>query len=191
MGIGKGQPGYIKARKMKYLAAAIVEFAIVIALVVLGVMQTGSRLNLLTVIAAVGCLPAAKMLVEFIAMAPHRSVEPAVYQELQEKAPALTKAFDLVITGNNKIMPVEAFVISGHTVCGYTTSPKTDEVKLARYLKELFASGHCEKVTVKIFHDYSAFLSRAEGMNSIAVVEHADPGGREKKLLQMLLTVSM
>ena len=61
----KGQPGYVKARKQKYLLGAVVEFAIVIAIFVTGYIQAGSRLNLLTVVAVVGCLPAAKMLVEF------------------------------------------------------------------------------------------------------------------------------
>ncbi len=52
----KGQPGYVKARKQKYLLGAVVEFAIVIAIFVTGYIQTGSRLNLLTVVAVVGCL---------------------------------------------------------------------------------------------------------------------------------------
>ena len=62
----KGQPGYIKWRKEKYLIGTIAEFAVVIALVVLGYVQTKTKLNLLTVVAVVGCLPASKMLVEFI-----------------------------------------------------------------------------------------------------------------------------
>ena len=53
----------------------IAEFAVVIALVVLGYVQTKTKLNLLTVVAAVGCLPASKMLVEFITIAPHQSIE--------------------------------------------------------------------------------------------------------------------
>ena len=73
----KGQPGYVKARKQKYLLGAVVEFAIVIAIFITGYIQTRSRLNLLTVVAVVGCLPAAKMLVEFITMAPYKSIEEA------------------------------------------------------------------------------------------------------------------
>ena len=68
MKLEKGQPGYIKARKLRYLMLAVAEFAIVAAVFILGYMQTGSRMNLFTVAAAVGCLPAAKMLVEFITM---------------------------------------------------------------------------------------------------------------------------
>ncbi len=191
MGIEKGQPGYIKARKMKYLAGAVFEFAIVAGLVILGIVQTGSRLNLLTVIAVVGCLPASKMLVEFIAMAPHKSISPPLYREIREKAPMTTILCDLVVTGNEKAMPVEAFVISGHMVCGYASSGKTDEVALARYLKGLFAANHCEKITVKIFHDYKAFLSRAEGLNNMAKVGPSGTGGQEKKLRELILSTSM
>ena len=39
----KGQPGYIKAKKQKYLLGAVVEFVIVIAIFVTGYIQTGSR----------------------------------------------------------------------------------------------------------------------------------------------------
>ena len=49
----KGQPGYIRWRKEKYLIGTIAEFAVVIALVVLGYVQTKTKLNLLTVVAVV------------------------------------------------------------------------------------------------------------------------------------------
>ena len=78
----KGQPGYIKWRKEKYLIGTIAEFAVVIALVVLGYVQTKTKLNLLTVVAVVGCLPASKMLVEFITIVPHQSIEKDIYQEI-------------------------------------------------------------------------------------------------------------
>ena len=54
----RGKPGYINSLKKKYLVISIVEFAIVAAVFVLGYLQTGSRLNLLTVVAILGCLPA-------------------------------------------------------------------------------------------------------------------------------------
>ena len=41
MKIEKGQPGYIRARKQKLLLMTVLEFAVVIALLVLGIMQTG------------------------------------------------------------------------------------------------------------------------------------------------------
>lgn len=123
MRIEKGQPGYLNAQKVKYLIWALGEFIVVVGLVVLGYIQTGSKLNLFTVAAVVCCLPAAKMLVEFITMAPHKSIEPEKAAEIREKGSLLTQVYDLIITGDEKVMPVDVFVISGHTVCGYTKAP--------------------------------------------------------------------
>ena len=178
MKIEKGQPGYIKARKMRYLLYAVVEFAMVAAVFILGYVQTKSRLNLFTVLAIIGCLPAAKMLVEFITMAPYKSIDTAIYKEIEEKAPLLIRIYDLIITSSEKVMPVDVFVISGHTVCGYTKSPRTDEAKASRYLKEMLSKYKCDKVTVKIFHDYTAFITRVEGMNNIASVDQPGPAAR-------------
>ncbi len=191
MRIQKGAPGYIKAQKRRFLVGTVVEFAVVIGLVVLGYVQTGSRLNLLTVVAVVGCLPAAKMLVELITLWPHQGIGADVYKEVEEKAPLLMKAYDLVVTGSGKAMQVDVFVISDHTVYGYTDSQKTDEAKLSSYLKEMLKNNRVEKVTVKIFHDYTAFLARAEGMNNIMMVDQSSDRRRENMIRRLLLTVSI
>lgn len=191
MKVEKGKPGYIKAEKNRYLIWSIAEFAVVAALVIIGYVQTGSKMNLLTVVAVVGCLPAAKTLVEFITMAPHKSIETKKYKEIEEKANLLVKAYDLIITNSEKVMPVDVIVISGYTVCGYTSNPKTDEAKVASYLKEMLQKNHCEKVTVKVFHDYVAFLSRAEGMNNIASIDKTDNRKLERKIKKLILSTSM
>ena len=191
MKIEKGQPGYIKARKVRYLMLAIAEFAIVTAVYVLGYMQTGTKANLFTVVAVVGCLPAAKMLVEFITMAPHKSIDVDKYQEIETKADLVIRGYDMVITSSEKVMPLDAVVISGHVVCGYTSSPKTDETALARHIKNILQENHFEKMTVKIFHDYSAFLARAEGMYNIAAVEKTGTRKREKEIRKIILNISM
>lgn len=191
MKIEKGHPGYIQTQKKRYLTWSVVEFAVVIALVILGYIQTGSKMNLLTVVAVLGCLPASKMLAEFITMAPHKSISQETCQEIKKKAPLLTQVYDLIITSSEKVMPVDVIVISGHTVCGYTSNEKTDEGKTAKYLKELLAKNGCEKVTVKIFHDYIPFLSRAEGMNNIASIEKSDQRRIERKIKQIILSTAM
>lgn len=191
MKVEKGKKGYLNAQKKKYLLYTIVEFAIVISVFVLGYMQTGSRLNLMTVVAVIGCLPASKMLVEFIVMAPHKSIEQCKYKEIEEKAPLITKVYDLLVSGEDKLMKIDAVVISGHTICGFTSSEKTDESLAAKYIKEMLANNKCEKTTVKIFHDYKAFLTRAEGMNSIADVQQADNSRIERKIKKHLLSTCM
>ena len=132
----RGKPGYIDSLKKKYLIISIVEFAVVAAVIALGYFQTGSRLNLFTVLAILGCLPACKNLVEYIVVVPHKGIEIAKYNEIEEKAPNIIKVYDLVVAGQSKLMQLDAVAISGSTVIGYTSSEKTDEVKLADYFKK-------------------------------------------------------
>lgn len=186
----KGEAGYVQAQKTKYLFYSIIEFSIVIAFVLFGILKTGSRLNGFTIVGIVGCLPASKMLVEYITMMPHKGIEWNLSQEIVEKASLLTVIFDTIITGNEKVMPVQAFVISGNTICGYTTSEKTDETMLAKYLKQLLAQSGYDKVTVKILHDYHAFITRAEGLNNMASVSKIRDQQYENQLKQIILTTS-
>lgn len=187
----KGIPGYLKARKIQLFCMAVIEFAIIIALLVLGYIQTGTKMNLLTVVAILGCLPACKVLVGLITILPYRTIDPGKAQEISENASLLTTAFDLVITSREKIMPVEALVISGNTVCGYAPNKKTDPETAAKHMKNMLEENRLTKITVKVFPEYKPFLTRAEGMNRIAEVEQNERHRREEQIRQILLNISM
>ena len=58
----KGTYGYIKTKRTFVLLRTILYFIISLALLFAGIISTGSRKNLLTVVAVLGCLPAAKAL---------------------------------------------------------------------------------------------------------------------------------
>ncbi|GFI50638.1 hypothetical protein IMSAGC020_01847 [Lachnospiraceae bacterium] len=191
MKIVKGQPGYIHAQKKRYLIWTIAEFAVVTAVFILGYVQTNTKNNLFTIIAAVGCLPAAKMLVEFIVLYPHHGIEREKYLEIEEKAPLIMRFYDLAVSGTQKIMPIDAIVVSGNVVCGYTSSEKTDENIAAQDIKKALADNRYEKMTVKIFHNYAKFLSRVEGMNSIASVEQPEDLRREQNIRNIIFQISM
>ena len=191
MKVAKGDAGYIRMRKRKTLLKTILEYGIVIALLVLGIIETGSRQNLLTVVAVLGCLPASKALVEFIMVMPHRSIAEEMAAELDLNAELLTRAYDMVFTSEKIIMPVEAIVISGNTICGYSSNAKVDMNFIAKHLKQYLHANQFDKVSVKIFDNYTAFATRAEGMNNIAVVEKNDTKKKEEKIRQVILNISL
>ncbi|MCI8665366.1 MAG: hypothetical protein HFG82_01660 [Dorea sp.] len=191
MKIEKGQPGYLKALKTKYLSWALAEFAIVAAVFLLGYIQTKTKQNLFTIVAVVGCLPAAKMLVEYIIVYPHKGIEPEKYQEIEEKAPLVMRLYDMLITSTEKAMPIDALVISGHVVCGYTSSQRTDEAYIAKHIKSVLRDNQYEKMTVKIFHDYGMFLARAEGLNNMAAVERPEDDRNERNIQKILYSIAM
>ena len=61
--IQKGTPGYLNYKKKVEILRTVLYFGIVIAIFLLGYFQAGTRLNLLTVVAILVCLPSAKALV--------------------------------------------------------------------------------------------------------------------------------
>lgn len=191
MKIKKGDAGYIRKRKKQVILKTVLEFGIVIALLVLGIMQTGSRMNLLTLVAVLGCLPAAKSLVELIMILPHQSIHPELARQIEEKSSLLTCCYDMVITNTQKAMPVDAIVILDNTICGYTSSQKTNPDEVGKHIKQILVQNQYAKVSVKIFSDYTAFLTRAEGMQNMASVNRPDTEKKEKAVRSIILQISL
>ena len=191
MKVAKGDAGYIRSRKRKILLKTVFEFGIVAALLILGIIETGTKQNLLTIVAVLGCLPASKAMVELIMVLPHRSIKKEKAAEIEQNANLLTRVYDMVFTSEKIIMPVEAIVISGNTICGYSSNTKIDMNFVAKHVKQYLNANKFDKVSVKIFDNYTAFSTRAEGMNNIAAIEKNDTKRHEEGIKQILLNISL
>lgn len=191
MKINKGDAGYIDSRKKKVILKTVLEFGIVAALVALGYWQTGSKMNMLTLVAVLGCLPASKALVEVITIFPYKSINRGVAEEILQKSDLLTVSFDMVLTTNDKIMQVDSVVISNNTICGYASNAKTDVAFAAKHIKQMMYANRFTDVSVKIFDNYTQFLSRAEGMNNIAAIDKNDVKKHEAALKNLILNISL
>lgn len=189
--VQKGTPGYLDYKKKVEIIRTVIYFGIVAAIFFLGYSQTHTRLNLLTVVAVLGCLPAAKALVGVIARFPYSSIDRKTAEEIDTKASNLTTCYDMVITSRDKIMPVDCIVISGHNVYGYTSSKKVNPDELSKHIKSILAENHFTGLTVKVLSQYTAFLARVEGLNNIAAVEKEDTKGKEKAIRGIILNISM
>jgi hypothetical protein len=188
---GKGTAGYLDRQKKIEWLKVLLSFGLVLAIFFVGYFTTGTRKNLFTLVAILGCLPAAKILVGLITRFPYRSLEPGKAKEIREHAPNVRVLFDFVFTTYEKILPVESIVIYNNTICGYAASYKTDVDFAAKHLKKMMQDNGYSKVTVKIFHDYKAFLARAEGMSDIAGIEKADYSRKEEKMEAILKNISL
>ena len=89
----KGMPGYLNYKRKIEIIRTHAYFGIVIAILLLGYFQTGTKLNLLTVVAIVGCLPASKALVGVITRFPYRSIDGERAKEIASKTDLLTVCY--------------------------------------------------------------------------------------------------
>lgn len=191
MKINKGEAGYIRAQKKKLTIETLLSFALVAALVAAGYLINHTKLNLLTLVAILGCLPACRLLVNLIMFLGHMSINEAKEIEISGCTGHLTVAYDMIVTSERKAMQIDAIAISNNTICGYTKDKKVDTAYAARHIKSILHQNKYDKVTVKIFHDYVAFLSRAEGMDNIAAVEKADTRTKEESIREIILDISL
>ena len=122
---------------------------------------------------------------------PHHSISEEMAAEIELNAELLTRAYDMVFTSEKVIMPVEAIVISGNTICGYSSKSKVDMNVISKHLKQYLNANQFDKVSVKIFDNYTSFVTRAEGMNNIASIEKEDTKRHEDGIKHIILNISL
>lgn len=188
--IKKGQAGYLTYKKKAQILRTVIYFTLCILIFALGYWQTGSKENLLTVVAVVGILPSSKALVDVIVRIPYHSIKPEIAEEIAQKSNYLTVIYDLIITSTEKIMPVSCIVISGNKIFGYTENKKVDGNLVASNIKKMLASHDCD-VSVKILNEYKPFLSRVEGLNNIQAIEQSNTKKEEKMMAQLIQQISL
>ena len=191
MKIQKGEAGYIRKQKKKLSLILILYVIFVAALLGVGYLLNGSKLNMLTLLAILVCLPACRVLVNLIMFIGHRSINESKEMEISGSTEHLTVIYDTIITSERRAMQIHAIAISNHTVCGYTSDKKVDTAYAARHIKSILHQNKVDNITVKIFNDYVAFLSRAEGMENIAAIEKADTLKTENEIKNLILNISL
>ena len=187
----KGTPGYLEYKKKVEIIRTVVYFLLVAAVYLLGYSQTHTNKNLLTVVAVVGCLPACKALVGVITRLPYPSIDPKRAEEVRALSPHMTSVFDLVVTSRDKIMPIDALVISGNKVFGHLTGKKADLQYTEKHISSILLENHFKDVSVKMYPDYKKFLSRIEGLENIAAVEKENTAEYEAEIRHLIQLISL
>lgn len=162
----KGTLGYIDNRKLARTLLFLLEVILVIAIFLTGYISTGSRENLLTVVAIVGVLPAAKALVAVVMIFPHHSQKKEAYDEVCNVAGDTCAVLtELVLTTTEKIMPIDFIVVKDSHIIGFTTNPKCDILFADKFLTDnMQLNGY--KVSVKILNNKNKFLTRIKELSA-------------------------
>ena len=180
----KGTPGYLEYKKKVEIIRTVVYFLLVAAVYLLGYSQTHTN-------AVVGCLPACKALVGVITRLPYPSIDPKRAEEVRALSPHMTSVFDLVVTSRDKIMPIDALVISGNKVFGHLTGKKADPQYTEKHIRSILLDNHFKDVSVKMYPDYKKFLSRIEGLENIAAVEKENTAEYEAEIRHLIQLISL
>lgn len=160
----KGTYGYVDARKKIELIWSAIYFALPIGLFLIGLISTKTRINLLTVVAIVSVLPAAKKLTTTIMLCRFRTGSQSFYEKAQAATGKLTAAYDLALTTYDNKLYINAVVLTGHNVILYSETQKDNQSYFEKFLKDILSNNSHGSYTVKLFTDEAQFLNRVKGM---------------------------
>ncbi len=161
----KGTRNYLNSQKKYEIIRTIIFFAIPLSLFIAGYMATKTRMNLLTVVAVLGCLPASKSLISCIMFLRFKSCSNSTCDRLDNCSYNLTELYDMVFTTYSKTYNIAHMVIKENTICGYTEMKNFTEKDFNEHvLKVLKIDGH-KNITLKIFTDLNKYIERINQLN--------------------------
>jgi len=195
--INKGEFGYIDYQKKWTLIRTILFFVIVAAVFIIGYVTTGTRKNLLTVVAILGCLPACKSVVNFImffrakgcSLNTHdRIVEVENINEAEEdNNKHFYGIYDLYMTSYKTNFPISHLVIAGSSIVGVSEDDAIDTNLIESHIVDHLKQDGIKNMTVKIFNNTDKYIERLKQLNEL----NPAPLKNQDSIMEMLIAISL
>nr|WP_289766187.1 hypothetical protein [uncultured Acetatifactor sp.] len=164
----KGTKNYLDTQKKYEIMRTVLYFAISISLFAAGYLQTGSRANLLSIVAILGCLPASKSTVGAIMFLRFKSCSDETAAEIEQHIQGLDCLYDTVFTSYKKNYAVSHLAVCGNTVCGFSEDSAFPENEFYKHIGDILKMDGHKNATVKIFTNLSKYTERLEQMKNLA-----------------------
>lgn len=186
----KGTYGYLRKKRMRVLIQTIILFCIPLTLLIAGIVQTGSKKNLLTIVAVLGMLPACKSAVELIMLikASKDTCSLKAKEEIEAAKGSLQGMYDLYFTSYQKNFPISHMVVLGKNICGYTENLKCDMGAGEAHLSAMLKQDGYTDMTVKIFSDLTKYCERLKQLN---VLEQEKTVKKDEEVRALLFDISL
>lgn len=186
----KGDYAYLKKKKKIEVIKTIILFAIAFAVFLTGYLHTGTRNNLLSVVAVLGILPASKSAVSMIMFVRYKAVSEQVHEQLKGFEDNGVMLYDLIFVLNQQAVKTECVVIADTAVVVYTKNDKLDEGQISKQLKNFLANQGKGSCSIKVCNGEKAFLEQAKSRLSGAD-RSEEVVRKEQEIRDKLLAFSM
>ena len=160
--IKKGNPGYISYEKKRRILVTAILFAIPLVILISGWIYHGTKENILTIVAIVGCLPACKSMVGVIMILLQKPMKQELYVQAEKARGDLIGGYELAFTAYEKTTPVNAFIVCGNEIVCYTPDEKADIAFLEKHISKIMAANAISEIHVKVLKDFKKYLQRVD-----------------------------
>jgi hypothetical protein len=182
----KGTRDYLKIQGRYELARTILYFAVSLSLFGAGIIATGDRMNLLTIVAVLGCLPACKSAIDAFMFLRYKGCSPEHADEIDAHMAGLSGLYDRIFTTYAKNYQVAHITVKGNTLCGFTQDKAFDEQGFYEHIRNVLQKDGFKEVSVKIFTDIHKYTNRLDQLRELETEERNTTG-----ILNTLNSVSL
>ncbi len=156
----KGDYGYYSYEKKKRLGIVALMLGLCLVIFFTGIIMTGSRKNMFTLIAILGVLPTAKWAVQMIMMFLQKPIDPKVYETTEKIAGDLTHGYELCVTAYEGRMPLDAVVVCGNCIAAYSSAEKGKFDFMETHVRKIIHGNVLGNPTFKIFRKFDQYQER-------------------------------
>lgn len=172
----KGEKGYLKSQKKVTIIRTIVLFALSLAIFLTGLISTGQKENLLTIVAVLGCLPASRSAVNMIMTLRFHGISQEDFEKIRPHTGACAVLADLVFTSYEKNFEIHHMAFKGNSLIGYTANAGCDAKACEKHLHDLCVQNHLSDVDIKIFKELPKYVNRLDSMQGLPDYEVEEEG---------------
>lgn len=182
----KGTRDYLKTQSRYELARTLIYFGISISLFVAGIVATGDRMNVLTIVAVLGCLPACKSAVDTFMFMRYKGCNTENADAIDAHMEGLNGIYDRIFTSYSKNFQIAHITVKGNTLCGFTQDDNFDENAFNEHITVILQKDGFKDVSVKIFRDIKKYTTRLDQLKDLDANEKNTAG-----ILSTLNSVSL
>lgn len=184
----KGEKNYLNNQKTYEIIRTVLMFSLSAAVYLIGYLTTHTNKNLLTVVAVLGTLPAAKSTVNMIMFLRYRSCDKELADRFEAASKGVLCAYDRVFTSYEKNFVIDHLCVRGGSIIGYAPKPAKKDFSENDFIKHLNTYLSAEKYTdvvIKIFNDPEKYLERLKSLSETPLK------GNEEGIMNVLLSISL
>ncbi len=165
----KGQPGYLAGQKKLQVIKTIVYYAAILAVFLAGLLTTHTRLNLLTIAAVVGALPAGKQTVLLVMYLREKVLLMGTERELADKLrnslPDTDRdyfLYELIPSTKERTYPLECVFVYRQGIAACCLKPGTDLPSAQKAIRRKLEEQSVPNPSVQIFPTVAAFAGKVK-----------------------------
>ncbi|MBE5832551.1 MAG: hypothetical protein E7306_12545 [Butyrivibrio sp.] len=171
----KGEFGYIKYRKKVAIIRTAICLAIAVGLYVIGLVAYGSQKNILSIVAALGCLPTGWSAVNLIMLIKAGFCSESDHDKIEAHKGGLLIHYDHVITSYETNYNVNASTVLDKNICMYTADKMMDVIDCEKHIKKMIAQSGYSSYSIKIFTDIDKFCDRLDQLEKLRKDKNINP----------------